>query len=73
MVFSRRGSYFRSGALWLTAPSLPVFVISALLALAALLAYYAGVTIPILNSGRIFDVLALAYLLLFIGVVVRRL
>lgn len=64
---------YRSGSYMLTPPSWPVFVISVVLAVAALLVRYAGVSIPILNAGRIFDVLALAYAVLLVGVLVRRL
>lgn len=64
---------YRSGSYTLTPPSWPVFVISVVLAVAALLVRYAGVSIPILNAGRIFDVLALAYVVLMVGVLVRRL
>lgn len=64
---------YRSGSYTLTPPSWPVFAISVVLALAALLVRYAGVSIPILNTGRIFDVLAIAYVILVAGVLLRRL
>jgi len=51
----------------------PVFLISLVIAAAALLVHYAGVSIPILSKARAFDVLALAYAVLLIGVLVRRL
>ena len=62
-----RGSYF------LTPPTIPVFAISAVLALAALLVRYAGLSIPIIDRARIFDVLAVAYVVLAAGVLIRRL
>jgi hypothetical protein len=64
--FARRSSSFL-----LTPPALPVFLIS--LVIAALLVHYAGVSIPMLSKARAFDVLALAYAVLLIGVLVRRL
>jgi hypothetical protein len=66
--FARRSSSFL-----LTPPTLPVFLISLVIAAAALLVHYAGVSIPILSKARAFDVLALAYAVLLIGVLVRRL
>ena len=62
-----RGSYF------LTPPTLPVFAISAVLAIAAMLVRYAGVAIPLIDRARIFDVLAVAYVVLAAGVLIRRL
>lgn len=62
-----RGSYF------LTPPTLPVFAISAVLAVAALLVRYAGLSIPLINTARVFDFLAIAYVVLAAGVLVRRL
>jgi hypothetical protein len=66
--FARRSSSFL-----LTSPMLPVFLISLVIAAAALLVHYAGVSIPMLSKARAFDVLALAYAVLLIGVLVRRL
>ncbi len=62
-----RGSYF------LTPPTIPVFAISLVLAVAALLMRYAGISIPIIDRARVFDVLAIAYVILLAGVLVRRL
>jgi hypothetical protein len=50
-----------------------VFAISAVLAVAALLVRYAGVSLPLIDRARIFDVLAVAYVVLAAGVLVRRL
>ena len=66
--FARRSSSFL-----LTPPTLPVFLISLVTAGAALLAHYAGVSIPLVGKQRAFDLLALAYGALLIGVLVRRL
>ena len=66
--FARRSSSFL-----LTPPTLLVFLISLVIAAAALLVHYAGVSIPMLSKARAFDVLALAYAVLLIGVLVRRL
>jgi hypothetical protein len=56
----------------LTPPSLVIFVISAVFAIAAFLVRYAGISLPIINPARVFDVLAIAYVLLFLGVLIRR-
>ena len=64
---------FYRGSSFLTAPTLPVVAISAVLAIAALLARYAGISIPLIDRARIFDVLAIAYVVLAAGVLVRRL
>jgi hypothetical protein len=64
---------YRSGSYALTPPSWPIFIVSVVLAIAALLVRYAGISIPILNTARVFDVLALAYLILALGVLLRRL
>ncbi len=66
--FARRSSSFL-----LTSPTLPVFLISLVIAAAALLVHYAGVSIPMLSKGRAFDVLVLAYAVLLVGVLSRRL
>jgi hypothetical protein len=62
---------FRRGGFVLTPPSIAIFVISLLLALLAMLVRYGGVSIPIINASRVFDVLAIAYVLLTVGVLVR--
>jgi Methyl-accepting chemotaxis protein (MCP) signalling domain len=62
---------FRRGGFVLTPPSIVIFVISVLLALLALLVRYGGVSVPIINASRVFDVLAIAYVLLAAGVLIR--
>jgi hypothetical protein len=64
---------YRRAAFALTPPSLAIFVISLVLALIALLIRYAGVSIPVIKSGYIFEILAIAYVLLALGVLLRRL
>ena len=64
---------YRSGGFALTPPTLVIFVISVILALVALLVRYAGIRIPIVSPARVFDVLAIAYILLVAGVLFRRL
>lgn len=63
---------FRRGGFALTPPSLIIFAISLILAILALLLRYAGLRIPIISPARVFDVLAIAYLLLLAGVLFRR-
>ena len=63
---------FRRSGLVLTPPSVLIFAISLVLAVAALLVRYAGVRVPIVNAARVFDVLAIAYVLLAAGVLLRR-
>jgi len=65
--------YYRHGYFALTPPSVPVFVISLVLAIVAMLIRYGGVSIPIINASHIFDVLVIAYIVMLIGVLVRRL
>jgi hypothetical protein len=62
---------FRRGGFTLTPPSVIVFVISLVLAVLALLVHYAHVQVPIINTSRVFDVLALAYVILTAGVLIR--
>ena len=61
----------RSSSFLLTPPTLPVFLISLVIAAAALLVHYAGVSIPVLSKGHAFDVLALAYVVSQMPVFVR--
>ena len=63
---------YRRGGFALTPPSLVIFLISVVLALIALLIRYAHVSVPIISASRIFDVLAIAYVVLVIGVLFRR-
>ena len=63
---------FRRGGFTLTPPSVIVFVISLVLAVLAMLVRYAHVTVPVTNASRVFDVLAIAYVLLAAGVLIRR-
>jgi hypothetical protein len=64
---------YSRGSFFLTPPSVPLFVISVVLAVAALLVRYMGLSIPIIDRARVFDVLAIAYAVLAAGVLVRRL
>lgn len=64
---------YARGRYALTPPSIAIFVISLVFAIAAFLARYAGISLPIINPARLFDVLAIAYVLLVLGVVLRRL
>ncbi|HEX7789833.1 MAG TPA: hypothetical protein VF467_04820 [Afipia sp.] len=50
----------------LSAPTLPVFVISVILAILAALVAYAGVKIPLV-SGHAFTTLAIGYVVLLAG------
>jgi len=64
---------FRRGGFALTPPSLAVFIISLVLAILAFLIRYGGVRIPIINPAYIFELLAIAYVVLLVGVLIRRL
>lgn len=60
----------------LTPPSFPVFLISLILVILVIAAKYFAVTVPVLTpivKSNMFEVLLLAYGLLWIGVVFRRL
>lgn len=80
------GRYFRRGAVGggggggggggrfhLTPPTFLVFIISLVLAVLSLLVHYAGLRIPIITAANVFDVLAIAYVVLLAGVVFRGL
>jgi hypothetical protein len=62
---------FRRGGFALTPPSVLVFGISLVLAVLALLVHYAHVSVPIISASHVFDVLAIAYLVLMVGVLFR--
>lgn len=62
----------RRGGFVLTPPTMVVFVISVILAVIALIAFYGRVSIPVISPGHVFDLLAIAYLLLVAGVVFRQ-
>jgi hypothetical protein len=64
---------YSRGSFFLTPPTVPVFVISLVLAIAAMLVRYAGIAVPLIDRARVFDVLAIAYVILVAGVVIRRL
>jgi hypothetical protein len=63
---------FRRGGFALTPPSMVVFAISVIIGVVALLIRYAGLSIPALNP-HVFNMLAIAFLLLVAGVVFPRL
>jgi len=50
----------------LSAPTLPIFLISVILAVLAALVFYAGVKIPLV-SGNAFATLGIGYILLLAG------
>ena len=62
---------YRRGSLALTAPSVPLFGVSALLAVLAALAHYGDVAIPVISENA-FSTLAIAFVILTIGVLMRR-
>ena len=63
----------RRGGFVLTAPTVWLFALSCVLALLAILAGYARVSIPFISPAHILDTLVIAYLLLVAGVVFRQL
>jgi len=62
---------FRRGGFALTPPSVLIFGISLVLAVLALMVHYAHVSVPIINASHVFDVLAVAYVVLMVGVLFR--
>ncbi|MBB4301577.1 hypothetical protein GGD81_000594 [Rhodobium orientis] len=59
----------------LSAPTWPVFLISLILAVLVVLVKYAIVVVPVVGpivAGHTFEVLGIAYILLFLGVILRR-
>jgi hypothetical protein len=54
----------------LSAPTLPVFLLSVILAVVALLVHYAGVSIPYVGK-HVFEVLVIAYVALFAGNILK--
>jgi hypothetical protein len=62
---------FRRGGFALTPPTFVVFFISLVLAVVAMLVHYAHVSVPIISAARVFDVLAIAYVVLTAGVLFR--
>ena len=60
----------------LSPPSFIIFLLSLILAALVILAKYFGITVPVLSdiiAGKNFEVLLVAYVLLFLGVVIRGL
>jgi hypothetical protein len=48
-----------------------VFIISVVLALVAVLVHYAHISVPLVSSSHVFDVLTVAYVVLLAGVLFR--
>lgn len=61
---------YRQGSLALTAPTLPLFAVCVILAVAAGLAHYGGVAIPVIST-HVVDTLVLAFGVLTAGVLMR--
>lgn len=62
---------FRRSGFALTPPSVAIFAVSLVLAVLAFLVHYAHISVPIVSSARAFDVLAIAYVALTVGVLFR--
>lgn len=60
----------RSPSLVLTPPSTPLFAVSVILALAAIISHYGHVGIPVVSAHE-FDTLVLAFAVLTAGVLMR--
>ena len=58
---------FRRGGFALTPPSVLIFVISLVLAVLALLVHYGHISVPIISVSHVFDVLAIAYVVLMVA------
>ena len=63
---------YRRGGFVLTPPSMFIFVISLVLAVLAVAAYYGVLHIAMLNASRSFALLATAFAILIVGVLFRR-
>jgi hypothetical protein len=63
---------YRRGGFALTPPSLFIFFVSLALALVAMLVRYVHAPVPIINASHVFDLLAIACVVLTIGVLFRR-
>jgi hypothetical protein len=63
---------YRRGGFALTPPSVFIFLISLAFALVAMLVYYTHTPVQIINTSHVFDLLAIAYVVLTIGVLFRR-
>jgi hypothetical protein len=55
----------------LTPPSFVVFIISVILALAAVLVHYGHVSVPLVSASHVFDVLVVAYVVMLAGVLFK--
>jgi len=55
----------------LTPPSFVVFVLSVILALAAVLVHYGHVAVPLIGPAHVFDVLLAGYVVMLIGVLFK--
>jgi hypothetical protein len=66
------GMPYRRGGFILTPPSMMIFLISLVLAVLAIAAYYGVLHIAILNASRSFALLAIAFAILTVGVLFRR-
>ncbi len=62
---------YRQGSLVLTPPSMPLFIVAVVLAVAAALAHYGNIAIPVV-SEHVIDTLVVAFLILTAGVLMRR-
>ena len=62
---------YRRGSFALTPPSMVIFVIALVLALFAMLSHYTHAALPLLTSSHAFDALAIAFVVLTIGVLFR--
>jgi hypothetical protein len=62
---------FRRGGFALTPPSFIVFIISLVLAVLAFLVHYAHLSMPVVSSANVFDVLAIAYVVMLVGVLFK--
>jgi hypothetical protein len=63
---------YRRGGFALTPPSVFIFLISLAFAIVAMLVYYTHTPVPIINTSHVFDLMAIAYVILMIGVLFRR-
>jgi hypothetical protein len=63
---------YRRGGFALTPPSILLFSISLIFAILSILIKYRVVSIPIINPAYVYELLLIGYIVLVVGVLLRR-